>query len=47
MTIDTKLTQDLFGYKAIPCLDCEGQGELDNDIEATCEECNGTGEIII
>jgi RecJ-like exonuclease len=46
MKIDTKLTQDLFGYKAIPCLECDGQGELDNDIEETCVECNGTIKIL-
>ena len=47
MTIDTKITQDLFGYKAIPCEECGGQGELDNNNEETCEECDGTGEVII
>jgi hypothetical protein len=25
MTIDKKVTQDLFGYKSVPCLDCEGK----------------------
>ena len=28
MTIDTKITQDLFGYKASTCLECEGTGEI-------------------
>jgi hypothetical protein len=27
MTIDKKVTQDLFGYKSVPCLECDGTGE--------------------
>ena len=46
MTIDKTLTQDLFVYKSEPCLDCEGHG-LQPNTENTCDECNGTGEIII
>jgi hypothetical protein len=30
MTIDKKVTQDLFGYKSVPCLDCDGTGEEPN-----------------
>ena len=45
-TIDTKITQDLFGYESVPCLDCHGTGE-DLYEEKTCDECDGTGEIII
>jgi len=44
--IDTKITQDLFGYRAVVCLDCDGTGE-DIHEEKTCEECDGQGEIII
>jgi DnaJ-class molecular chaperone len=47
MTIDKKLTQDLFGYKSVPCLDCEGQLDLNTNTEDTCDECDGNGEIII
>ena len=43
MKIDTKITQDLFGYKAIQCLECDGTGE-EHNTENTCEECDGTGE---
>jgi DnaJ-class molecular chaperone len=46
MKIDTKITQDLFGYKAIQCLECDGTGEEPNT-ENTCDECDGTGEIVI
>jgi len=46
MTVDTKITQDLFGYKANICLECEGTGEETNT-ENTCDECEGTGEIVI
>jgi DnaJ-class molecular chaperone len=46
MKIDKKITQDLFGYKSVPCLDCEGLG-LELNTEDTCNECDGTGEIII
>ena len=28
MKTDTKITQDLFGYKAIQCLECDGTGEI-------------------
>jgi hypothetical protein len=41
MTIDKKVTQDLFGYKSVPCLDSEP------NTEDTCNECEGNGEIII
>jgi DnaJ-class molecular chaperone len=41
MTIDTKLTQDLFGYKAIQCLECDGQLEKNHNTENTCDECDG------
>ena len=40
------LTQDLFGYKSVSCLECDGTGEEPNT-ENTCDECDGTGEIII
>jgi hypothetical protein len=30
MTIDKKVTQDLFGYKSVPCLECDGTGEEPN-----------------
>lgn len=52
MTINKKLTQesswfqDLFSYKSVPCLECDGTGEEPNT-ENTCDECDGTGEIII
>ena len=46
MKIDTKITQDLFGYKAIQCLECDGTGE-EHNTENTCDECDGTGEIVI
>jgi DnaJ-class molecular chaperone len=39
------LTEDLFGYKSAPCLECDGTGEKPNT-ENTCEECDGTGEIL-
>ena len=46
MTIDTKITQDLFGYKYDICHECEGSGEQ-SDSENTCDECDGTGEITV
>ena len=46
MKIDTKTTQDLFGYEYSICQDCEGTGEK-SDSEDTCEECDGSGEITI
>jgi DnaJ-class molecular chaperone len=44
--VDTTITQDLFGYLSVPCLDCHGTGENLNN-EDSCEECDGIGEIII
>ena len=52
MTINKKLTQesswfqDLFSYKSVPCLECDGAGE-EPDTENMCDECDGTGEIVI
>jgi DnaJ-class molecular chaperone len=46
MKTDTKITQDLFGYKAVTCLECDGTGEEPNT-ENTCNECEGFGEFII
>ena len=44
--VDITITQDLFGYLSVPCLDCHGTGENLNN-EDSCEECDGIGEIII
>jgi hypothetical protein len=30
MTIDKTITQDLFGYESVPCLECDGTGEEPN-----------------
>ena len=46
MTIDKKVTQDLFGYKSVPCLECDGTGEEPNT-ENSCDDCDGMGEIMI
>ena len=48
MTIDTKITQDLF--KVENCPYCDGHGELhiekDNyDVYEICDICKGTGVI--
>jgi hypothetical protein len=29
-TIDKTITQDLFGYESVPCLECDGTGEEPN-----------------
>ena len=29
-SLDTEITQDLFGYKYIECKECYGSGELDD-----------------
>jgi RecJ-like exonuclease len=48
MKTDKTITQDLFGYESVPCLECDGTGEEPNT-ENTCDECDkkGTGEIVI
>ena len=42
-SLDTEITQDLFGYKYIECQECYGTGEL--DCGEWCNECDGTGEL--
>ena len=42
-SLDTEITQDLFGYKYIECKECYGSGELDDG--EWCNECDGTGEL--
>jgi DnaJ-class molecular chaperone len=46
MKTDTKITQDLFGYKYDICHECDGTGEKPNT-EDTCDECDGSGEITV
>ena len=43
VSVDTKITQDLF--KVTDCPDCNGTGDIDTDQEEedNCESCNGTG----